>query len=297
MSTPTRTQLQQAQTHALRLLRDGSSLRQVEDATGFSRAQLEQLLRDFPTSNPRPAPVAAAVLDTLPIQALLGHPGNIRTELGDVDGLAETIREHGILQPLLVAKTPTGPYVILDGHRRLAAAKTAGLDRVPVRLHALVDDTDATILMLVTGLQKADLHPLDEAQAYQRLIDSGLRASDIAREIGKSPGSISQRLALLNLTPSEQDALRRGDVSLDRAYKTGRARSTRRLADGQKRPKPIYVPHFTVRHELALGARALCTTAGHDTLVKLGPACGACWEQAIRDDAVQAYLEQVGGAA
>lgn len=277
----TRNSRQQAETHALRLLHGGASFRQVEEETGLSRPVLEQLVRDFPGKRPavaRPRPVDSQ----LQVSALLANPANIRSDLGDITGLAETIREHGILQPLIVTAQPGGTYVVLDGHRRLAAARHIGLITVPARLHHAVTDEDAIVLMLVTGLQKADLHPLDEARAYNQLLTAGLTQRDIAQYVGKHQAHVSQRLALLNLSEAEQDAVRRKEVTIDAAYRTGRERSPRAFPTPQARPKPKRVPHFTARHPLADHARQACT---HDTLLKLGPACGPCWEHVIRQDA------------
>lgn len=275
-----------AETTALRLLRDGMSLRQVQQETGLSEAVLKALVHDFPSSTVRAQPVAG----DLPISALIANPANIRTDLGDIDGLAETIVQHGILQPLLVSKTEAGPYVLLDGHRRLAAAHKAGLEKVPVRLHAIVDDEDATVLMLVTGLQKADLHPLDEADAYRRLHNGGMSQKDIAALVGKSIPHVSQRTALSYLTEPERAALRAKEIGVTEAYKIGRTRSARAITVEQKRDKPRRVPHFTPAHPLAPAAGFLCNRAGHQITLRLGVACGSCWEAAIGEHAVQTFL-------
>lgn len=246
-----------------------------------------------PTPRPRPTPVrttptrpaACEHVTDLAVAQLLEHPGNIRRDLGDLTDLAASIRAQGILQPLLVSPLThsdgtVGRWVVIGGHRRLAAARQAGLTRVPVAVRRL-EDGQTVEAMLVENLQRADLHPLDEARAYQLLLDQGYDQGSISRQVGVPQGRVSQRLALLNLTPAEQDALRRGELSVHEAYLAGRQRGGRRLPDGQKRPKPRRVPHFTVTHRLAEDAGARCE---HETTLKLGIACGPCWEQAIRDD-------------
>jgi ParB family chromosome partitioning protein len=222
----------------------------------------------------------------LPVRVLVENPANVRTDLGDPQELAEleqSILEHGLLQPLLVMRR-AGQYVLLAGHRRLAAARSAGLNRVPVTIRGEISETRSIETMLVENLQRAALHPLDEAIAYQQLLDRGRTRSEIAAAVGKNPGHISMRLSLLNLTAGEQKAVRSGDLSIGDAYRAGRDRSARRRAWDTKRPKPRKVPHFTAQHPLATAVFQACASAGHEVTLKLGPGCGPCWETVIRTD-------------
>jgi ParB family chromosome partitioning protein len=224
----------------------------------------------------------------LPVRVLGDNPINVRSDLGDPQEMAEleqSILEHGVLQPLLVMRRD-GQYVLLAGHRRLAAARAAGLNRVPITFAATMSETRSIETMLVENLQRADLHPIDEAIAYQQLLDRGRTRSEICSAVGKNAGHVSARLSLLNLTPREQASVRRGELTLTDAYRAGRDRSARRRAWDTKRPKPRRVPHFTAQHPQAHAAAAACLQAGHEVTLKLGPACGPCWEQAIRDDVV-----------
>lgn len=286
MTTPNSSSVQaRREVEALRLLREGATFTQVAERTGFGRSYLEQLVRDFPgPGRPAPAQRAPGTTTELAVRELAVHPANIRDDLGDLHELVDTINTHGVLQPLLVMRGEHGRYVVLDGHRRLAASIMAGLQRVPVSLRAEVDEAEATVIMLITGLQKLDLDPVDEAMAYQRLERMGKKPADIARLVGKNAGHISQRMALLNLTPSEQAAVRKREMTLSDAYKAGRDRSSRRRSWDTSRPKPKRVPHFTREHPLATVAAAAC---GHETTLKLGVACGPCWEQAIREDVLR----------
>jgi ParB family chromosome partitioning protein len=212
---------------------------------------------------------------------LVEHPGNVRTELRDLDELEASVRAKGILQPLLVTRTADDRYVVIGGHRRLAVAVRLDLPRVPVMLRTGLDGALAIEAMLVENLQRDGLDPLDEAIAYQQLIRGGRTQADIAKAVGKNQGYISQRLALLNLTPDEQAALRRKEITIQAGYRAGRDRSANRRPNDTRRPKPKRVPHFTRQHPLSTAAAARC---GHETTLKLGVACGPCWEATIRAD-------------
>lgn len=151
-----------------------------------------------------------------------------------------------------------------------------------VRQH--LEGVAAVEAMLVENLQRADLDPLDEAAGYQELLDAGQTQAQIAKRVGKTQGHVSQRLALLNLTPDEQDALRRKEITIQAGYKAGRDRSSTRRPHDTKRPKPKRVPHFTRTHPLSTAATAMC---GHEVTLKLGVACGPCWEATIRADVLE----------
>ncbi|MCH7541789.1 ParB/RepB/Spo0J family partition protein, partial [Patescibacteria group bacterium] len=112
--------------------------------------------------------------------------------------LAESIREHGVLEPLVIAKTPAG-YQIIAGERRWRAAKLAGLTKVP----SVVKETSPQGMLemaLVENVQRVDLNPLERAQAYKRLMEEfGLATADIGQRVGKSGPYISNSLRLLEL--------------------------------------------------------------------------------------------------
>ncbi len=273
---------------ALRMLREGSTPAQIYDRLGVTREQLEQLVTALPGKRPTWAPTSGATCEhvtRLPVASLHGHLANVRSTLGppgDFDDLVQSIRHQGVLQPITVMQQ-RGRWLVLAGHRRLAAAKAAGLTHVPVAVAANRDDPDAIEAMLVENLQRAGLDPLDEAHAYGELLAAGRTQADIAAAVGKNQGHISQRLALLNLTPAEQNAVRQKEITVDAAYKAGRDRSPRRRPHDVHRPKPRRVPHFTKAHPLAAAVAVRC---GHEVTLKLGPGCGPCWEAVIRDDAL-----------
>ena len=120
--------------------------------------------------------------------------------------LAESIREHGVLEPLLVAKTPAG-YQIIAGERRWRAAKLAGLAKVSVVIKETT--TQGMLEMaLVENVQRVDLNPIERAQAYKRLIEEfGLAPTDIGQRVGKSGPYISKTLRMLDLPDALKDGL------------------------------------------------------------------------------------------
>ncbi len=126
--------------------------------------------------------------------------------------LADSIREHGILEPLVIAKTPAG-FQIVAGERRWRAAKLAGLSKVPV----VIKETSPQGMLemaIVENVQRQDLNPLERAQAYKRLMDEfGLQNGEIAQRVGKSPAYISNTIRLLTLPDALKDALMSGQTT------------------------------------------------------------------------------------
>lgn len=126
--------------------------------------------------------------------------------------LAESIREHGILEPIVVAKTPAG-YQIIAGERRWRAAKLVGLPKVPV----IIKETTPQGMLemaIVENVQRIDLNPLERAQAYKRLMDEfDLTNSEISSRVSKSPSYISNTIRLLTLPDALKDALMSGQTS------------------------------------------------------------------------------------
>lgn len=120
--------------------------------------------------------------------------------------LVESIREQGILEPIVVARTPAG-YQIIAGERRWRAAKILGLDKVPV----VVKDTTPQGMLemsIVENVQREDLNPIERAQAYKRLIDEfGLGTNEVAKRVGKSAPTVSNTIRLLSLPDAIKDAL------------------------------------------------------------------------------------------
>ncbi|OGO16639.1 MAG: stage 0 sporulation protein J [Chloroflexi bacterium RBG_16_48_8] len=128
--------------------------------------------------------------------------------------LADSITEHGVLQPLVVTASPSGTgYQLIIGERRLQAAQMAGLDTVPVIVRQ-VDEQLQLILALIENLQRLDLNPLETAEGYHQLIEEfNLSHEAVATQVGKSRTAITNTLRLLNLAQPLQLALREGKIS------------------------------------------------------------------------------------
>lgn len=138
--------------------------------------------------------------------------------------LADSIREHGILEPVIVAKTPAG-YQIIAGERRWRAGRLAGLSKVPVIIRETTPQ-GMLEMAIVENVQRIDLNPLERAQAYKRLMDEfGLANSDIAQRVSKSPPYISNTIRLLTLPDAMKDALMSGQTT------EGHARALSSLED------------------------------------------------------------------
>lgn len=126
--------------------------------------------------------------------------------------LAESIREHGVLEPIVVAKTPAG-YQIIAGERRWRAAKLVGFSKVPVVIRE-TSPQGMLEMAIVENVQRIDLNPLERAQAYRRLMDEfGLTNAEIAQRVGKSPSYISNTIRILTLPDALKDALMSGQTS------------------------------------------------------------------------------------
>jgi len=132
-----------------------------------------------------------------------------------LERLAASIREHGILQPLVVSARADGEYELIAGERRLRAARIAGLTAVPIIVHGNAsDDRTKLELALIENIQRQDLNPIECAIAYRRIQEEfGLTQEDIAERVGVARTSVAHALRLLTLPPDMQDAVRSGTVS------------------------------------------------------------------------------------
>lgn len=155
----------------------------------------------------------------LPLQKVEPNPLQPRKtfEPEALDELAASIREHGVIQPLTVRKTPSGFYQIIAGERRWRAARLAGLDEVPVVIIE-ADDKKAMELALIENLQRADLNPIEEAQGYQQLMQEyGMTQEQAAARVGKSRPAVANAMRLLALPQPVLELVRSGKLSAGHA--------------------------------------------------------------------------------
>ena len=142
------------------------------------------------------------MIQNIPITKIHPHPNNPRTDLGNLDELAESMKTAGILQNLTVVKDPKKKdrYIVVIGHRRLAAAKTAGLTEVPCTV-AEMDEKTQIATMLLENIQRADLTVWEQAKGFQMMMDLGESQESISEKTGFSKSTVRRRLNLLDLDP------------------------------------------------------------------------------------------------
>lgn len=147
--------------------------------------------------------------------------------------LADSIREHGLLQPIIVKPLTNGTYRIIAGERRWRASRIAGLETVPVIIKDF-DDKEVMEVALIENLQREDLNPVEEAMGYRSLMDTfGMTQEQVAERVGKSRSAIANALRLLNLRPQELELLKLGKIT------AGHARALLSAADALTREEML----------------------------------------------------------
>ncbi len=187
------------------------------------------------------------------VEAIAANPRQPRTTMEEdsLAELADSIRRHGVLQPIIVTRSGSG-YTLVAGERRWRAARLAGLARVP----AVVKDTSPNQMLelaLVENIQREDLGPLEEAAAYRQLIeDLGLTQEEVAQRVGKSRSAVANSLRLLHLPPEAKEALEQGLIT------EGHARAILSLAtpEEQRRLLNAILAGLTVREAEESARRA-----------------------------------------
>jgi len=150
----------------------------------------------------------------IPLSRIRPNPRQPRQRMdqGELEALASSVREHGVLQPILVTETLDG-YQLVAGERRFRASQMAGLERIPAVIRQLAD-RDQLELALVENLQREDLGPLEEAHAYRSLAtEFELTHDQIAQRVGRAKSTIANTLRLLDLDPPVQAALSDGQIT------------------------------------------------------------------------------------
>ena len=175
---------------------------------------LGALMGDFMEETPSNSPYKL-----LPIYKVEPNPTQPRQDFDQeaLDALADSIREHGIVQPLTVRELPNGYYQIVAGERRWRAARLAELSEVPVVVIE-ADDKKTMELALIENLQRQDLNPVEEALGYKTLMDQyGMTQEEAASRVGKSRPAVANALRLLGLCPDVLEKVRSGELSAGHA--------------------------------------------------------------------------------
>jgi ParB family chromosome partitioning protein len=166
-----------------------------------------------------PPPSDGPSLVEIPVRDLVPNPHQPRVHFDEelLNDLSASIKEIGVLQPLLVRRLPNGTFQLIAGERRWRAAQRAGLVTVPAVVKE-TDDMSSVEQALVENLHRQDLSPLEEASAYQQLLDDfSLTHDDVAKRVGKSRSAVTNTLRLLNLPPAVQALLADGRLSAGHA--------------------------------------------------------------------------------
>lgn len=243
----------------------------------------------------QPAPVdasqrAVSVDRLVPIEFITRNPRNPRRffDDGELHDLASSIRQHGIVQPVVVRTLSVSQYEIIAGERRWRAAQLAGLVEIPVIVRD-VDDKTALEIAIVENVQRSDLNALEEALGYEQLIaDYGYTQNDLGEIIGKSRSHVANSLRLLKLPEPVRDLLAAGSLSAGHARalvstsdptvlartivsKGMSVRDAERLAQNdikaQSEPKPAVNPRDQKDSDTIALERTLSDTLGLDVVI------------------------------
>lgn len=220
-------------------------------------------------------------------RAIIPDPENPREDLGDIEGLTQSIRANGLLQPLVVKPFTKESYLIIAGHRRYAACKKAKMDVIPCMVMAgSLPKDKVRILRAIENIQRERLNPVAEAREFDLLLRHGMTLSQLAAAIGKSDQYISSHLYLLHLDEETQQKVIAGMIPPTIAINAVRRARQERGTSLVKGSVTYQADWFGPQHPLSDQARARCKNLRHTDRRKLtkSGACGECWEHVIRDD-------------
>ena len=208
---------------------------------------------------------AAQAVTTLPLQRIEPNPNQPRKRFDEVElqALADSIAQHGLLQPLAVRDMGNGYYQIIAGERRWRACRLAGLSEVPVTV-VEADDRTVMELALVENLQREDLNPMEEAEGYRVLLEEyGLTQEQAAQQVGKSRSAVANALRLLTLSDEVRALVENGELT------AGHARALLTLPNGRLQKaaaQKILALRLSVRQ-----AEAMCKRMAAEEKPKEGP--------------------------
>jgi ParB family chromosome partitioning protein len=204
----------------------GSDIAEIEDSPENSTGNEDK-------SNGKAAEKAGDGVVLLSTEKLQPNPGQPRKNFDEAElrELADSIAEHGIIQPIIAADNGDGSYIIIAGERRTRAARLAGLAEIPAIIRDYTDQKRLEI-SLIENIQRSDLNPIEEAAAYKNLMDfSGLSQDEVALKVGKNRSTVANALRLLKLSADVQKSLEQGSIS------PGHARALLSVIDKNSREK------------------------------------------------------------
>jgi len=220
---------------------------------------------DRPASPVQAPPVSPDM--RIPIELIAPNPRNPRRHFDDAElsDLTQSIREHGLVQPIIVRPLPEGRFELIAGERRWRASQRAGLDKVPAIVRE-VDDRVALELAIVENVQRSDLNPVEEALGYQQLMNEhGYTQADLGNVIGKSRSHVANTLRLLKLPPVIHDLINDGSLT------AGHARALVTATDPAGLAKRIVEQGLSVRQVETLAQAATSEKRSTAGKPKAGP--------------------------
>lgn len=259
--------------------------------------------------------VVAGGVQQASVESIARNPRQPRVQFdaGEIEELAASIREHGIIQPLIVSPGRGGNFTLIAGERRLQAAKRAGLKTVPIIVRQ-ASDRQLLELALIENIQRADLGPLEEAEAYQHLVqDFGLSQEQVAERVGKSRVAVTNTLRLLGLSAKVKQALvdkhitegharallgltsaKAQEAALQTVLKLGMSvRQTEGLVRRMGGEKPKAKPKPRVPADVLDVERKLRSSLGTKVVLKHGKKGGAVTIYYYSDEELDTLLERL----
>lgn len=245
--------------------------------------------------------------ELIPVDRIHENPHNPRWEAGDVTGLANSMTQDGQIQDLLVIPAPQfgpGHVMVEDGLCRLVAARARKEKELWCKVRYPDPDEDLAFRAIITGLltdvHKKPLTAMERAKAYGDLRDEYHMTQDqIGKRLGLTGSTIARYLSLLELAPKDQQNVRDGKLTVERAVQA--VQTHRAKVRKQKGQRPVDVgwepDHFSKHHILAKKAGIMCEAREHSGRRRRGGACDDCWERAIRQDegkVIKALLADAG---
>ncbi len=173
------------------------------------------------------------IIEYISVDKIKPHPDNPRKDVGDITELAESIKQNGIMQNLTVIPTDNGEYMALIGHRRLAAAKAAGLDKVPCVVVGNLSRSEQVSIMLAENMQRSDLTVMEQVDGMQMMLDLGDTVSTIVKKTGMSETTVRRRLSLAEYNRDEVKA------SIERGATIADFDDIKKIRDKDKRNKLV----------------------------------------------------------